>query len=447
MQKCQVIFDQALRLWIFGTNFFRRGITMIVKRRLRIRWLSLFFLFVLPIAAYGGMPKVSNLMVTDVTTTSFSVIWAANEESTAYLEVYKDEAGTVLDAVITPHPIESGDDTIRTAAEDNGVMKVRVTDLQPDTTYYFMTITTSKSTEETTDYPDTAMSVTTESETVRTYESGEDTLPFSNDVITEPCYLDDGTTSAEGTLLLATLEGGNYPLTAFVGDGVDPPYAMIDLNNVFSRETHENLDLFQGKKVTLVNLRGLAGAGDSIVTHEVPEDLSLSEVKLPEFGLKAGANFISFQLEPQDTGTVTVLDPIIDKISAVWAYDAANEKWIFYDHSGPSFLNRLYDLHSCTGYWLIMDDEASCLINGIFSTSPIQLMPGSNLVGYRSIQTVELMDAIAPIYDKIISIWTYDPDEERWIFYDHSGPSFLNRLMLIEPGKAYWVYVSDYCEW
>jgi len=172
---------------------------MRVKRRPRIIWFFLFFLFflfVLPVAAYGGMPEVDHVMVTDVTTRSFSVIWAASEASTADLEVYEDEAGTVLDAVITPHPIESGDDTIKTAAEDNGVMKVRVTGLASDTTYYFMTITTSKLTEETTDYPDAAMSVTTESETVRTYESGEDTLPFSNDPIIEPCYLNDGTTFA-----------------------------------------------------------------------------------------------------------------------------------------------------------------------------------------------------------------------------------------------------------
>lgn len=422
---------------------------MRVKRRLRIRWLSLFFLLVLPVAAYGGVPEVSHVMVTDVTTCSFSVIWTSSEPSTADLEVYEDEAGTetAAYAVITPHPIESGDYTIRTAAEDNGVMKVRVTDLEPDTTYYFMTITTSKSTEETTDYPDAApfISVTTESETVRTYESGGDILPFSNDLIIEACYLDDGTTPAEGILLLATVAGGSHPITAFVGDGVASPNAVIDLNNVFSRDTFENLDLSQGLNLTLLNFRGLSG--NSIITYLVPEDQSLSEVKPAEFALKAGWNMVSFQLEPGVTDTETVLAPIMDKVSAIWAYNAAEGRWIFYDKNGLPFLNRLSDLHSATGYWLVMEDDASWLINGTFSTNSIHLNAGWNLVAYRLIETIELMDAIEPILDKLNSIWHYNTQEGRWIFYDKNGLPFLNRLQFIEPGKAYWVYVTEDCEW
>ena len=421
---------------------------MRVKRRLRIRWLSLFFLLVLPVAAYGGVPEVNHVMVTDVTTCSFSVIWSASEASTADLEVYEDENGAVpiADAVIEPHPIECGNEQIRIMAEDQGVMKVRVTDLDPDTTYYFMTVTTSKSSTDTTYNPNAApfTPVTTESKTVRTYESGGDVLPFSNDLIIEPCYLDDGTTFAEGTLLLATVAGGSHPITAFVGDGVELPYALIDLNNVFG-SAFENLDLSQALNLTLLNFRGLAG--NSIVTHVVPEDQSLSEVKPGEFGLKAGWNMVSFQLEPGVTDTETVLAPIMDKVSAIWAYNATEGRWIFYDKNGLPFLNRLSDLYSATGYWLVMEDDASWLINGTFSTNSIHLKAGWNLVAYRLIETVELMDAIEPILDKLNSIWHYDTQEGRWIFYDKNGLPFLNRLQFIEPGKAYWVYVTEDCEW
>jgi hypothetical protein len=420
---------------------------MRIKKRLRIRWFSLFFLLVLPVAAYAGVPEVSHVMLTDVTTRSFSVIWAAGEPSAASLEVYQDENGTLsaVDAVITPHPIESGNESIRTAAENNGVMKVRVTGLAPDTTYYFKTITTSKSTEEieeTTDYPDAApfISVTTESETVRTYESSGNVLPFSNDLIIEPCYLDDGTTPAEGTLLLATVAGGSHPITAFVGDGVEPPYAIIDLNNVFSRDTFENIDLSQGLNLTLLNFRGLAG--NSIVTHVVPEDQSLSEVKPAEFALKVGANMISFQLEPGNTATSAVLNPIISKANAIYAYDAENG-WSFYERDGWEFLNTLNDLHAFTGYYLFMEDDASLKVNGMFSSNPIPLKTGvANLVGYRSIETIPIEDA--PIFDKLESIWTHDGD---WFFYDKYGWDFLNTLAYIEPGKSYYVFVSEDCEW
>ncbi len=423
---------------------------MRVKRRPRIRWFSLFFLLVLPVAAYGGVPEVSHVMVTDVTTTSFSVIWAANEASTAGLEVYADENGSSLvDALITPHPIESGDDTIKTAAENNGVMKVRVTGLAPDTTYYFKTSTTSKSSTDTTYNPSAApfTPVTTESETVRTYESGGDILPFSNDLIIEACYLNDGTTPAEGTLVLATVAGGSHPITAFVGDGVDSPYAIIDLNNVFSRDTYENLDLSQGLNLTLLNFRGLAG--NSIVTHVVPLDELLSEVKPAEFGLKPSWNMISVQLEPGVTDIETVLSPIMDKVSAVWAYDTSADYWFRYDKNSPfPWLNDLEDMHCFVGYWFLMDNEASLPVNGTFAPGPVHLHVGWNLVGYRSIETVDLMDAVGLILDKLNSIWTYDTTEDKWLRYDKISPfPWLNDLEQIEPGKAYWVHVTEECDW
>ncbi|MBW2738338.1 MAG: fibronectin type III domain-containing protein [Deltaproteobacteria bacterium] len=426
---------------------------MRVKKRMRIRWLSLFFLLVLPVAAYAGAPEVSHVMVTDVTTTSFSVIWASSEPSTASIEVYGVEDGTVPvpDAVITPHPIESGDDAIREAAEDNGVMKVRVTDLEPDTTYYFMTITTSKLTDDTTDYPVAApfMSVTTESETVRTYESGGDILLFSNDLIIEACYLDNGTTFAEGTLLLATVAGGSHPVTSFVGDGVDSPYAIIDLNNMFSRDTFENLDLSQGLNITLLNFRGLEG--NSIITYEVPEDQSLSEVKPAEFALKAGWNMVSFQLEPIVPDVETVLAPIMNKVSAIWGYDSSSKGWLSFDTSIPPEWNDLTECHVFIGYWLQMNDDASLMVRGSFSSNPILLHAGWNLVGSRSIQTEDIGDAIGPILNKLNAVWTYDVAENKWLSYDTSIPPEWNDLNCMEPGQGYWLdmnlSIDETVEW
>ena len=57
----------------------------------------------------AGIPEVNHIMVTDVTTVSFSVIWASNEASTADLEIFADADGTVAvtDAIVTPHPVAS----------------------------------------------------------------------------------------------------------------------------------------------------------------------------------------------------------------------------------------------------------------------------------------------------------------------------------------------------
>ena len=81
----------------------------------------------LALDATAGVPVVSDVMVTDVSTRSFSVIWSASEPSVSGLQVYDDPDGLVPseNAVTIAQPVESGNDLIQRAAEDNGVMKVK----------------------------------------------------------------------------------------------------------------------------------------------------------------------------------------------------------------------------------------------------------------------------------------------------------------------------------
>jgi len=102
-----------------------------------------------------------------------------------------------------------------------------------------------------------------------------------------------------GSLLVATIPGVNYPLSAFVGDGVSLPYAIIDLNNAFSSVTKGNIDLFQGESLTLINARGLNG--NSFTIQNLPSDNNISEIKNGDFGLKAGWNFISIPIVPNNS--------------------------------------------------------------------------------------------------------------------------------------------------
>ena len=420
-----------------------------MKLRKAVGFWALWFLL-LPTTIFAGIPEIKNLMVTDVTTVSFSVIWAASEASTADVQVFEDADGTIpsASAIITSHPVQSGDMAIQVAAEDSGVMKVMVTGLEAGNTYYFNTASTSKSTSETTTYPsDELLTVMTQVQTVRTYQDGSDELPFSNDIIIEPCYLEDGTTPAEGSLLIATVAGGAYPITAFVGDGVELPYALIDLNNMFSRETSENIDLSQGSNLTLLNFRGIFG--NSIVTYDNPLDQSLCEVKPADHALKAGWNMLSFQLDPANPDALTVLDPIMDQLDAIWSYDPATDHWYRYDKNNPfPWLNDLATMSSQEGYWIVMNQEASLEVHGAIASNPIQLFSGWNLVGSKSIETVPVLNAVASISDYFIAIWHYDTESDAWLRYDVNNPfPWLNDLQAVEPGKAYWIVVDQDCTW
>ncbi len=207
---------------------------------------ALLFVFLSPLLfitfateTQGGIPNVSGITVTDVSTRSFSVIWQADEPGFADLLVYDDEAGATIDeyAKIHPHLIQNGDAAIVEAAENNGVMKVTVTGLLPDTTYYFQTVTTSKSTGEINRFPQTAPlpGVTTERFSSRTILYNEKKTAYSNDILVHECYLPDTITPAAGTLLVVEVEEGKHPVSAFVGDGLPAPFAAVDLNNIFPK--------------------------------------------------------------------------------------------------------------------------------------------------------------------------------------------------------------------
>lgn len=162
-----------------------------------------------PSALFG----TNHITVTDVTPSEFSVIWQATEPSSCDLVVY-DASGVPLNNVETVY-----ESALHLPAEENGVMKARVTGLQASTTYGFQTVTVSKQSG--------VIVVSPYPELVElTTESSE--LVVVNDSIKQKIYDKDGN-PAEGTLLVASVTGSNNPITAWVGGNVASPWAVSTL--------------------------------------------------------------------------------------------------------------------------------------------------------------------------------------------------------------------------
>jgi len=85
---------------------------------------------------------------------------------------------------------------------------------------------------------------------------GEAEVPFTNDLITVECYLPESSTPAEGTLLVAEVEGCHYPISRFVGDGAPVPEAYIDLNNLFNFQSYTTKPIYGGERLTLTRFMG-----------------------------------------------------------------------------------------------------------------------------------------------------------------------------------------------
>ena len=218
------------------------------------------FLVFLIIVAWAGsafaVPETVSVRVTDVTTSSFSVVWMTNVAAVPDVEVYSDSGMTarLADSItVTSMPDIPGE--IAASARAKGIMKVRVTGLSPSTGYYVRTVTADPANPSSIAYS-ALQEVTTAATVVQYRQLGDGTLQgFANDLIAMKVYIRPGDTDAvpgQGDLVILETPASPYPVTAFVGSGAIAPEGVIDLNNLFGPDM-TSLTV-QGGEKTLVSI-------------------------------------------------------------------------------------------------------------------------------------------------------------------------------------------------
>jgi hypothetical protein len=223
------------------------------------------FLFVLCVGIYPGWGcAASKLWVTDVTPGAFSLVWVANGPASCSAKVYADAAGT---EPITGLSITS-DSANHAPAEQNGVMKVNISGLAPGTTYYFQTVTVGPG----------GTLLEPDSGPLPSVRSEVSSSVVKNDVLAHKILKSDRSTPAQGALLVAEVEGGSYPITGWVGSGAPLPWVLVDLNNIYSKTAHRNLELSGGEAITLESVGGLMGFRRLVGT--VPEEIQSEAVSI-----------------------------------------------------------------------------------------------------------------------------------------------------------------------
>ena len=197
----------------------------------------------------GSKPDIPwttrGLRITDVTPKAFSLLWITKQEALCFANVYADAEGSNVIEGLTI----TDESDLHPPAGQKGVMKVRVSGLKPQTTYYFRRVTISNGVVLVEPASRPLPSVTTELTSVI----------LANDLLRHRVWMSDGSTPAEGALLLAEVEGGSYPITGWVGDGITAPEVLVNLMNVYSETEHENLELFGGEAITLESIGGSMG--------------------------------------------------------------------------------------------------------------------------------------------------------------------------------------------
>lgn len=225
---------------------------------------SLFFLLFAVCSVQASPVIVTDITVTDVTPSSFSVLWNGDQSAIPSIRIFSDADGSqeiTGGLLITSHPLKGKHSSVREHARDNGALQVQVSGLTPLTTYYFQTVTISAASGEITLEPTVPQfsSVATQDISVRTNIPDSTEYFFTNDTILISTPLGDGSDASEGTIVAILVEGSDYPVSGLVGDGVTVPYAAMDGANVFDAQSHVNMPLNGGEQVSVTRFLGING--------------------------------------------------------------------------------------------------------------------------------------------------------------------------------------------
>ena len=162
--------------------------------------------------------------------------------------------------------------------------------------------------------------------------------------------------------------------------------------------------------------------------------------------LYIGWNLISLPLMPEDTGISPLLSSINGNYSIVWEYNASDtsDHWKKYDPGVP-FGNDLTNMEPGKGYWILMTSDNTLPISGtVPESTDIDLKISWNLVGYNSLDSQPIADALSSISGNYSIVWAYNASDttDHWKKYD-SGVPFGNDLINMEPGRGYWIMMTS----
>ena len=224
----------------------------------------------------AGAVTSADIHITDVSPVSFSVLWTTTEASTGSLALFSDVQGStpLTTATMDTQYTESANATLPAAAEDAGILRVRVSGLVPEMPVFFRVLTTSKATGVTTAYPVSGplLSVKTQRESTT----------VSNETLGLRVLQSDGSTPATGSIMLVEVAGSPYPVTHMVGDGVEADLGLVNLTNTYAAN-NVNRELTGGESYRLQVLGGVNGR--TALSLSVPNDEGQAELEIIDPGI------------------------------------------------------------------------------------------------------------------------------------------------------------------
>ncbi len=128
-----------------------------------------------------------NIRAADVTATSFTLVWQTDYPAKPNIQLYSDVSGLVpvTSAAIEPSFTDTNNQNLADAAESSGVMRVRISGLNPATPYFYRLVTQSNSIQELFPTEGALPSVVT----------AKYSIPYGNESLATTIYQPDGSST------------------------------------------------------------------------------------------------------------------------------------------------------------------------------------------------------------------------------------------------------------
>ena len=213
----------------------------------------------------------TDLIVADVTPHSFTVIWRADVAATGDLNIFTDPFGVVTasNVTVTPQFTESDNAALATTAEDNGILRVRVSGLTPNTPYFYQTTTIPKATGITERFPAAGPLPSVQTKTA--------SFPVNNESVGLSVVQADSVSAATGAIGILTVNPGQFPVSYMVGDGFAMDTATINLTNLYTDLDNRSRQVSGGESASLFIFGGLMG--NSRMQLTIPTNDGSGQVK------------------------------------------------------------------------------------------------------------------------------------------------------------------------
>lgn len=161
-------------------------------------------------------------------------------------------------------------------------------------------------------------------------------------------------------------------------------------------------------------VRAYSQTNAEIASNIITLTLEVTGPYSKSFEFKQGYNLIALPVIPSSTEIRTLFAGIMDKIDAVYGYDAsAAPSWLVF-YPDESIPQNLVSFEPGKAYWIKMKEDAEITITGTLGIGTPPVVPtipataGWNLIGVHSVVPVTMQQYFNNIEGKYTSVWHYN---------------------------------------